>query len=193
MKLPIIGSVISIFFVFGSAVTVQAAPKPVALTDAVFNLTDDSGCISTEVFVFARDGDPTGAASTGEISLAFSQFDDCNETPVTGISGTVPLGDQDLKVNEKSGLATLNTRLKLLDRSSEESINVVLHLTWKSTEDATINTTSHYMQRPGQFVELGRSVNRSDRSARAEGFIIVGHTRFVLKTPHADIASIVGN
>ena len=193
MMLRKIGSLISVFYVLGSTLTAYAASKPVGMTDAIFNLTDNSGCISTEVFIFARDGDPNVAASTGEISLTFSQFDDCTETPVSGISGTAPLGAQDLKVNGKSGLASLNTTLKLIDTFSEETVNIVLHLTWKSTEDSSTNVTRQFMQRPGEFINLSKSVSRADRSATAQGFIVVGNTRFELKTPLADIATIVGN
>ncbi len=193
MKLRRIGWMIIGVYVMGSTLSVQAASKPVGLTDAIFNLTDNSGCISTEVFVFARDGDPKGATSTGEISLTFSQFDECHETPVAGLSGTVSLGRQDLKVNEKSGLARLNTNLKLIDTYSGKSVNVGLQLTWKSNEDSTTNATRQYMQRPGKFTDLGKSASRSDRSATAQGFIVVGSTRFELKTPLANIATIVGN
>jgi hypothetical protein len=193
MKSRAIGWLIFWVYVLVSIFEVQAASKPVAMTDAIFNLTDQSGCISTEVFVFARDGDPRRAASTGEISLRFSQFDDCDETPVTGISGTVPLGAQDLKVNGKSGLASLKTTLKLLDTYSEKTVNVFLHLTWKSTEDSTKNATRQFMQRPGEFVDLRKSFSQTDRSATAQGFILVGNTRFELKTPLASIATIIGN
>jgi hypothetical protein len=190
MKIRMIGWMIISVCVMGSMLSVQAASEPVGLTDAIFNLTDSSGCISTEVFVFSRDGDPMAGSSTGEISLTFSQFDDCHEKPVAGISGTVPLGAQDLKVNVQSGLATLNTVLKLTDTYSKKSVNVVLHITWNSSENLTTNPTTQYMQRPGKFVGLGKSANRSDRSAAAQGFIVVGDTRFELQTPLADIAII---
>jgi hypothetical protein len=167
----------------------HAAP-PVGIVDAIFDFADGSGCISTEVFIFATQSDPVTAGAPAQLSFTFSQYDDCHQEPVASIADTVPMGAQDLHVNEQLGSARLNTALQLTDMYSDKPVNVVLNLTWNSSEQPVTNQITEHMRRPGDFVLLPQPLSRSDRSAAAEGFVVVGNSRFNLKTVFADIASV---
>jgi hypothetical protein len=83
---------------------------------AIFSNTDSSGCLVTNVAVFASENvsqePPAPGASSSGVSLFISQFDDCTGTPLLAADGSTLLADPDFQVFGQLKAATLNTTVK---------------------------------------------------------------------------------
>jgi hypothetical protein len=167
--------------------------------DAFFSSTDPSGCIVTDVGVFASDDasishDPPGPPTSSSGSGAFifiSQYDSCNGIQLIAADcfTSVPLADADFQViGNTLDSATLNTTLGCFDYVSGGSFNVSVALTWTAIGNPVRQSGNSHFRTPG-FIVNSRFSGTS-RSATASGTVSDGTTNF---TPNPTSAASIGN
>src|SRR5262249_32672552 len=106
--------------------------------DASFSST--SGCLLTDVFVFANDGrlhDPPGPGTPSSVAeVNIFQFDSCSGIQLMAAFGQASLAAADFQVARGLNSATLNTTVQVFDFISGNTVNVDLALNWTATGDS---------------------------------------------------------
>jgi hypothetical protein len=162
--------------------------------DAFFASVDASGCIVTNVFVFASDDaihNPPGSGnSSSATSLYISQYNSCTNTQLLGASGYATLADPDFQV-QKLDSATLNATVNVFDFVSNTSFNVSISLAWTATGPTSRQNSHFHFQSPGCTVN-GQS-NGTFRTASASGSVSDGATNFISAPSNGADLSLVKN
>ena len=147
---------------------------------AHFSNTDPSGCIVTDVFVFAAEEvlkTPHGPADASPRStLQISQYDTCTDTLLLAADGSTALAGSDLQVANKLKSATLDTTINVFDQVSNTSFDVTVNLNWAGTGDLIRDNQNFQIRSPGCIVNL--RMHGTFRSAEASGSISDGTTEF---------------
>jgi hypothetical protein len=181
-------------FMFMALVVALVLPAPVFAgnkwridgdsADAYFSTVDATGCIDTDVYVFANRGkeqNPPGAPGfQSSANLWLSQYDTCTSTQLLGANGFTSLGDQDFQVDNGLNAATLNSTINVYDYISGATFDVAISLNWSATGPVSKGSwSSHYHS--GKCITQYRSTG-SWRPAQASGAVTVGATNY---TPQA--------
>lgn len=186
---------------------VLAAPAEAADTfrfkgksaNAFFSSADPSGCIFTDVGVFASDDasishDPPGPPNSFSGSGAFgfiSQFDNCNSIQIVFADcfNSAPLADSDFQVIGRNlDSATLNTTLECFDFLGGGSFNASVALSWTGVGNPVRQSGSFHFRQPG-FIVNSRFSGTS-RRAEASGSVSDGITNF---TPNPALDASIQN
>ena len=135
--------------------------------DAFFSSTDQSGCIVTDVFVFASDDasvshDPPGPPNSFSGSGAFigiSKFDYCTYTQLVAADcfTPAPLADQDFQViGKKLDSAELNATLECFGFDFVSNLpldfNVDANLVWTGTGNPIRQSSNFHFRTPGFII-----------------------------------------
>jgi hypothetical protein len=164
---------------------------PSALAD--FFSTDPSGCVFTDVFVFANDRrlhDPPGPPTTSsEASVGIFQADFCTGTERISAFGSGQLADPAFQITPKLTSATLNTTIEVFDSVSGSTFNVDVALTWTGTGGLIRQSQRLHFRSPG-FIQHFR-FNGTFRDAEASGSVSLGGTNLTPQPSFfAQLASI---
>ena len=147
--------------------------------DAYFRDIDSKGCIKTEVYVFAHNGDNDAAP---EASVKISRVDECRDDSDDDIlldaSGTVHLAKNSLVVDRQVRSAHLNTTVQVYDSVTGREIPLRLNLTWTGTSGLKQSRRDFFYQVPGVLVKTNKNVNASSRIAQASGSLSDGLTNY---------------
>ncbi|HWQ13754.1 MAG TPA: hypothetical protein VNL77_13205 [Roseiflexaceae bacterium] len=184
--------VLTLAAVFALALLSFTSPAPAQAGDvfrfkgqsasAFFSSTDPTGCVFTDVFVFASDDalqsppGPGGAASGAGITIF--QFDVCTGTPLLDASGFSSLAPADFQVSARLNTATLNTTIEVFPFGPypSPSFPVTINLTWTGTGALSRENSHFHFQSEGFMVNT--HFNGSFRSAEASGSVSDGVTNF---------------
>lgn len=151
-----------------------------ATGDAFFSSVDGSGCVTTDVFLFANDEaihNPPGSGSSSSVtSLFISQYNFCTGTQLLGASGFATLAGGDFQVQNKLDAATLNATVNVVDFMTGNSFNVAINLAWSATGPASRQNSHFHLQSPG--CKTSGHSNSTFRSASVTGSISDGTTNF---------------
>ena len=159
-------------------------------TDTFFSSVDPTGCIATDVFVFAseqiiRNQPGSGTASSG-LTLFISQYNVCTNQQLLVASGFAPLAEPDLQISGNLDSAILNTRTNLVDEISGSSFDMNIALAWQGT--------SSMGHQSAQFqYSFGRCKTKTHsegafRYAEAAGSVMMGQTNL---TPNTSVSSTI--
>jgi len=143
--------------------------------DADFASEDPSGCVSTEVFVFARRGG--SAPSIADVKI--SEIDNCNEREVLTAHGRAKLKGNELRFDSRSRTASLNATIEMVDERSNERFDVVAQLTWKASAQAVTAVRNTDMEEPGRIVRRERPMKKTFNVAKSSGTILRGEHNFI--------------
>src|SRR5207247_7764270 len=83
--------------------------------EALFASTDPSGCIGTDVLLFASENLRERSTAGSEATIIVDRFDACNETELLAAIGSVELGEGDLVETRALTSAALTTSVEVLD------------------------------------------------------------------------------
>ncbi len=147
--------------------------------EAYFFSTDPSGCVSTDVYVFASDDasvshDPPGPPNSSSGSVAYAgifQYDYCQYTYLyADCYNSAPLAASDFVVTGRNlDSATLNTTLQCYDYYSGGSFDAPIALVWTAVGDPQSSSySSHY--RTAGFIVHDRFTG-TYRNAEASGSV----------------------
>lgn len=147
--------------------------------DAFFSSTDSSGCIITDVGVFASRGvlqSPPGPGSAAAFTSVFiSQYNACTGEQLLAADGSSVAGT-DFQVDKKFNSATLSTTVNVFDYESNLSFDVDINLTWIATGPLTRQLGNTHYDSPG--CKLHTHFNDRSRPAEASGSVSDGTTNF---------------
>ena len=140
MKFVVLG-LVSYLMVFGLSAASWAGNVfriDQQVASGVFSSTDPSGCIFTQVSIFASDTilqfppGPGDGSSNGFVSIVQSDF--CTGGQVILLAeGLAPLADQDFQVTPTLDSATLIATVNVFDFVSGTSFALNVDMTWTST------------------------------------------------------------
>jgi len=161
--------------------------------NAHFSNVDQSGCIYTDVYVYASEEivstQPGPSTPSSGASVSIYQFDACTGTQLLGADGFVPLAEPDFQVSKKLESAGLNTTVTVFDYLSGSSYNVSVALNWSAISPIGRQTSqSHY-----QFAGCHQKYNSNGtfRFAQVSGSVSDGVTDFAASPfSEASISSV---
>jgi hypothetical protein len=161
--------------------------------DAYFSSTDSSGCMFTDVYIFAsaeRLHDPPGPPTpSATASVSIYQYDSCSGVQLMAAYGGATLPKEDLRMATQLNSATLNTNIAVFDYVSGNTLNVSLDLNWTAT-GAPVNQKDHYHLRAPGFVQ-NVQYSGTFRPAQASGSVSDGVTNFTPNSAlYGDLASV---
>jgi len=175
--------------VHAATVTFHASFKG-QYVDTGFWSSDPSGCVVTNVFIRALDGesktDSGGPEANSFASVQVSRFDQCTSRLLSAVSGHAELVEGDFRVDQVLKAATLETTLELSDHVSGTSFPVDIAVAWTGVGDTYTGKSRSQFRSPG-FNYISR-ISGSTRDATAMGTVTDTTTNF---TPEpADFAEI---
>lgn len=148
--------------------------------EAYFSSTDPSGCIVTQVYIFANEGifqsPPGGGSSTTGISLNISQYDYCTGTQLFSPGPTSPFTVPDLQVDRKLNSATLNATVEVYNFVSDTWVDFFVNLTWTGIGPLSRESSHFHFHSPG--CNINSRFKGTSRFAEASGSVSDGTTNF---------------
>jgi len=192
--IKIVGVLILLLATFGNGMTVSAGGGGGGTfklkgqsANAHFSNVDQSGCIYTDVYLYASEEivstQPGPGTPSSGASVSIYQFDACTGTQLLGADGFVPLAGPDFQVSKKLDSAALNTTITVFDYLTGSSYDVSIALTWTATSPLGRQTSqSHY-----QFAGCHQTYhnNGTFRFAQTSGSVSDGVTDFAA-SPFSD-------
>ena len=192
--IKLVGVLILLLATFGKGITASAGgggggtfKLKGQTASAHFSNVDQSGCIYTDVYVYASEEivstQPGPSTPSSGASVSIYQFDACTGTQLLGADGFVPLAEPDFQVSKKLESAGLNTTVTVFDYLSGSSYNVSVALNWSAISPIGRQTSqSHY-----QFAGCHQKYNSNGtfRFAQVSGSVSDGVTDFAA-SPFAD-------
>jgi len=192
--IKIVGVLILLLATFGNGMTVSAGGGGGGTfklkgqsANAHFSNVDQSGCIYTDVYLYASEEivstQPGPGTPSSGASVSIYQFDACTGTQLLGADGFVPLAGPDFQVSKKLDSAALNTTITVFDYLTGSSYDVSIALTWTATSPLGRQTSqSHY-----QFAGCHQTYhnNGTFRFAQVSGSVSDGVTDFAA-SPFSD-------
>ena len=192
--IKIVGVLILLLATFGKGITVSAGGGGGGTfkfkgqtANAHFSNVDQSGCIYTDVYVYASEEivstQPGPGTPSSGASVSIYQFDVCTGTQLLAADGFTPLSEPDFQVSKKLDSAALNTTVNVFDYLTGSSFNVSIALTWTATSPLGRQTSqSHY-----QFAGCHQTFhnNGTFRFAQTSGSVSDGVTDFAA-SPFSD-------
>jgi hypothetical protein len=159
---------------------------------AFFSTMDPSGCIVTNVFVFASEEGFRSPPKPGETAswteFAVSRYDACTETVLLDAEGFAVLSDPDFQASRKLDSAVLNTTVNAFDEVSRTWFEVSIHLNWAGTGPLTPqNSTTHF---DSPDCHINAHFNNPLRAAEASGTVSDGTTNF---TPEPSVEAAISS
>jgi hypothetical protein len=150
------------------------------LVNAVFDGTDPSGCVETDVFVSANTGteqDHPGSAAYGVASVSIYQYDACTDTTLlqaVGLNDALRPGE--FQVSKQLDRASLNSTINVMDIDTGNSFDVDVNVAWTGTSDITRNHSNTNDIYPGcHIIDRWKG---SGRDAVASGVVTDGIMNF---------------
>ena len=192
--IKIVGVLILLLATFGKGLTVNAGgggggtfKLKGQTANAHFSNVDQSGCIYTDVYVYASEEivstQPGPGAPSSGASVSIYQFDVCTGTQLLGADGFIPLAESDFQVAKKLESAGLNTTVTVFDYLSGSSYNVYVALTWSGISPIGHQTNQSHYQFAGCHQKYHS--NGTFRFAQVSGSVSDGVTDFAA-SPFSD-------
>jgi hypothetical protein len=147
---------------------------------ASFSDIDESGCVYTDVFVYASTQmthEPPGTGTwTPTVGITLQQDNICTHTIFNGY-GSAPLDKAELQFQGNLDSATLTKTVSIINWwTGETAFDVDIDLTWTAT--SAIKSESIHREVRSENYHLTENVVRSVRFATASGTISNGTTNF---------------
>jgi len=192
--IKLVGVLILLLATFGKGITASAGgggggtfKLKGQTANAHFSNVDQSGCIYTDIYIYASEEvvstQPGPGTPSSGASVSIYQFDVCTGTQLLGADGFMPLAESDFQVSKKLESAGLNTTVTVFDYLSGSSYNVSVALNWSAISPIGRQTSqSHY-----QFAGCHQKYNSNGtfRFAQVSGSVSDGVTDFAA-SPFAD-------
>lgn len=163
--------------------------------NAFFSSLDPSGCVSTDVYVYAseqmvKDQPGSGNSSSG-VSIFISQYDFCTGTQLLAADGYTSLAAPDLEVAKKLDAAALKATVSMYDYISGNWFDVAVGVNWAGTSAIGQQSNQSLYRFEGCHQKYQ---NKSTfRWGQATGSISDGATQFAAGTSvNADVYSSKG-
>ena len=159
---------------------ISAQAAEIQFLNATLKSTDASGCVSTEVFVFARSRSVGFQASSSQkVFIAISKIDDCKEVPLVRASGSATLIGQDLQLDPNLVSGTLDTTVKMRDSVSRRNFDARVNLAWAGFGALRTTRSKDHFDSPGIRVKEAKQFDMTNREAVVSGSISEGSTEFI--------------
>jgi hypothetical protein len=198
--IKIVGVLILLLATFGKGINVSAGgggggtfKLKGQTASAHFSNVDQSGCIYTDVYVYASEEivstQPGSGTPSSGASVSIYQFDACTGTQLLGADGFVPLAEPDFQVSKKLESAGLNTTVTVFDYLSGSSYDISVALNWSAISPVGRQTSQSHYQFAGCHQKYHS--NGTFRFAQVSGSVSDGITNFAASPfTDANISSV---
>ena len=148
--------------------------------DAYFSTIDGSGCVFTDIYVFASDNTnqspPGRAGKSSSVNMFISQYDTCTDTQLFAADGFASLAPSEFQVNKKLTSASLRATVTMFDYVSGTPFDVFVDLDWTGNGPLSRQNGHSNYQSPG--CSFKSRFNGTSRSAEVSGSVSDGTTNF---------------
>lgn len=145
---------------------------------AIFQGTDPTGCIQTDVFVAASLGaareDGTTSPPQRLAAVVVTRFDTCRGLQLMAATGDAQTVD--LRVDPNLQTATLRTVVPVYDFETDRFFDVSVDLTWEAIGQQIVDATTNTIQDPPFTIRT--QFQGRIRPARVVGVVSEGITNF---------------
>src|SRR5215203_4419263 len=147
----------------------HAGPPERRSAVASFTSQDPTGCVMTEVSVFARSNGKTGQQP--RLRLKILKVNECQRAVLLDIEARANLHAGAFSVSRDLGSARLHVSLPVVDHHSRKRLTATVRLSWTAVEQAIIAARTDEQVEPGKFMKMKTPVQRAIRLARAFGTV----------------------
>lgn len=160
---------------------------------AGFFSVDESGCIATDVFVFAgttrfMSTKPKSGDEFSAVDVFISRYDFCTDTFLQAAHGSTFVDGDELQISNKLTSATLTTTVEMFDEVSGDTFTVDVDLDWAATGECSTQKFKSTFTMPG--FKFTQHFNGTFCFAVATGTITDGATNYASEpSGFAEIAS----
>jgi hypothetical protein len=150
--------------------------------DADFVSYDPSGCVSSEVFVFVRQGktkEESKDSAKAKVAVTIFQTNDCQDRTLLEARGDAKLKDGEVRFDPQLGMAKLDASVQMVDAVSNKPFAADVSLLWVAVGEPIVANTAFDVEAPGWIEKRARPVARTVRLAEASGSISDGETNFI--------------
>lgn len=150
--------------------------------DADFVSYDSSGCVSSEVAVFVRQGKTkyeSKDSAKAKIEVTIYQTNDCQDQTLLEARGDAKLKDNEVSFDPRLDTVKLDATIQMWDAVSKQPFAADVSLTWFAVGEPIVANTEFDVEAPGRIEKRHRPVARTVRAAEASGTISNGKTNFV--------------
>lgn len=148
--------------------------------EAFFSSIDPSGCIVTDVNVYARDekfqNPPGPGVPSSWVYLYVFQYDFCNDVQLFYGEGFTYLADTDFVASNRLDRASLETTVSVYSYTTDSYVDVYVDLSWAGSGGISRQNSHFHSHVPG--CNINSRFKGSFRSAEASGSISDGSTNF---------------
>lgn len=151
--------------------------------DAEFYSVDPSGCNSSYVFIFLRNGKTNQSkdSAKAKLEMTISLTDECNNQILLEAQAKANLMDSEISFDPKLGHATLDATIQMRDTQSKNAVTADALVEWAAIEETVSSETRFEVEAPGRIERRARPVATSLRLAEATGTISLnGGTNLIL-------------
>lgn len=156
--------------------------------DADFLSIDESGCVTTEVFLFVRTAHVGAKNSSSKASIRVFRRDDCQETERIAISNFVTLKPNQVEYNTQLNAARITAQVRLPDLISQRKLTLDIDVTWEGYLEPILSTNRRVFDQPGKVISRARPFYVLSRRAKAFGSIQLGKDNL---TPNPSIDAAI--
>jgi len=143
--------------------------------DAEFYSLDDSGCVSSYIFLFVRNGRTIESRENARARLEMTilRTDECQNEILLEARARTNLRDGEVSFDPQLGNTNLDTTVQMVDRQSRNPINADVVVNWAAVDEPVTLDARFEVEAPGQIVRRARPVATTLRLAEAFGTISV--------------------
>lgn len=171
---------VATFFLPASASAADIYKSKGTGADAFFSSVDPSGCIVTDVNVFARDEsfqNPPGPGTPSSwVYLSVFQYDYCNDMQLFYGEGFTYLAESDFVASRRLDTASLSATVSVYSYTTDSYVDFYVDLSWTGGGGISRQNSHFHYHVPG--CNINSRFKGSFRSAEASGSISDGSTNF---------------
>lgn len=139
--------------------------------DAEFYSLDSSGCISSYVFLFVRNGKTSESkeSAKAKVEMTVLRSDECRDEVLLQARAKANLKDGEVSFEPQLGSVTLDATIQMLDDQSKNAVTADVLVNWTAVEEPVALDTRFEIEAPGRIEKRARPVSTTLRLAEASG------------------------
>jgi hypothetical protein len=179
---------------FAAATLVFSAPvlaqQVKFAADAEFYSLDDSGCISSHVVLFVRNGktNESKESARAKVQMTALQIDECLDQVLLEARAKANLKDGEVSFDPQLDEVTLDATIQVQDAASKNPFDATVSVNWVAVDEPVTLDVNFEVEAPGRIEKRARAVATNLRSAEASGTISLDGGTNLIPDPATDAA-----
>lgn len=158
--------------------------------DAEFYSLDRSGCISSHVLLFVRNGKTNQSRESAQarVQMTALRIDECQDQILLEARAMANLRNGEVSFDQQLAEVTLDATVPVRDRTSRNAFDAKVSVNWVAVDEPVALSARFEVEAPGRIERRARAVATSLRLAEASGTIALDGIANLIPEPSTDAA-----